>query len=524
MKICKYIGWQIIVVFLVAVSVNSGMILMRPLLMERLLNIKTTTLTMNTVLEFLVYGLILYTIFYSSTLLANFVSNHLQRRIQIVMKTKLLKSLFLRDEYMYDEKVSILTQDMENLYEHYFLKLDMLIARIFSLIVTVLFILCQDIRVGLMFISFSILRPVPHWLMNKKIQSSGAQYAEKQKNFHLKVGDYFKGVNTIFYNGAQKEQLDSILKSNEMYENARLKADCTTNLTFFFTGPIEFIGQVLPLALGLFLQTKGVNITSASLVSMYIATMSLNGPIQTMLYGISDIQRSKVVRDKIFSLLETENKEYTYSVVKNLQELCVVDLEKQQDNRVLFKDVSFTLKKTEKMLIKGSSGSGKTTLLNMIASKESVENAQVFVRDTKGNVYTDYLGNVAYLSQQPFFMNASIEDNLTLGQHISKEKMLYFLKIVGLTEEIPDILEYQLRDNGNNLSGGQKLRLELVRFLIRDKDIVLADEITAALDRKNAKKVRHILYKLPIILIEVAHHIEDDTVYKEILDLDKGNK
>ncbi|WP_240332470.1 ABC transporter ATP-binding protein [Granulicatella sp. zg-ZJ] len=292
----------------------------------------------------------------------------------------------------------------------------------------------------------------------------------------------------------------------------------------FFTGPIEFIGQVLPLALGLFLQTKGVNITSASLVSMYIATMSLNGPIQTMLYGISDIQRSKVVRDKIFSLLETENKEYTYSVVKNLQELCVVDLEKQQDNRVLFKDVSFTLKKTEKMLIKGSSGSGKTTLLNMIASKESVENAQVFVRDTNGNVYTDYLGNVAYLSQQPFFMNASIEDNLTLGQHISKEKMLYFLKIVGLTEEIPDILEYQLRDNGNNLSGGQKLRLELVRFLIRDKDIVLADEITAALDRKNAKKVRHILYKLPIILIEVAHHIEDDTVYKEILDLDKGNK
>ncbi|WP_240332469.1 ABC transporter transmembrane domain-containing protein [Granulicatella sp. zg-ZJ] len=241
MKICKYIGWQIIVVFLVAVSLNSGMILMRPLLMERLLNIKTTTLTMNTVLEFLVYGLILYTIFYSSTLLANFVSNHLQRRIQIVMKTKLLKSLFLRDEYMYDEKVSILTQDMENLYEHYFLKLDMLIARIFSLIVTVLFILCQDIRVGLMFISFSILRPVPHWLMNKKIQSSGAQYAEKQKNFHLKVGDYFKGVNTIFYNGAQKEQLDSILKSNEMYENARLKADCTTNLTFFLLARLNLL-------------------------------------------------------------------------------------------------------------------------------------------------------------------------------------------------------------------------------------------------------------------------------------------
>ena len=68
----------------------------------------------------------------------------------------------------------------------------------------------------------------------------------------------------------------------------------------FFNGPLEFLSQVLPLALGLLLQKSGIELTTASLVSMYIATMNLSGPIQRIMYSISDIQRSQTVKEKYF--------------------------------------------------------------------------------------------------------------------------------------------------------------------------------------------------------------------------------
>ena len=82
-------------------------------------------------------------------------------------------------------------------------------------------------------------------------------------------------------------------------------------------------------------------------------------------------------------------------------------------------------------------------------------------------------------------------------------------------------MDYQLINNGENISGGQRLRLELVRCLLRQKDIVLADEVTSSLDKDNAYQVRQLLLQLPIILIEVAHHIDLETVYNQVIDLGK---
>lgn len=75
-----------------------------------------------------------------------------------------------------------------------------------------------------------------------------------------------------------------------------------------------------------------------------------------------------------------------------------------------------------------------------------------------------------------------------------------------------------MEDNGKNVSGGQRVRLEIARFLLRQKDILLADEITAALDLANARKVRQLLLSLPIMIIEVAHYVDDLSVYDAVID------
>ena len=83
-----------------------------------------------------------------------------------------------------------------------------------------------------------------------------------------------------------------------MLRECSWKNEWTSNVVYFFNGPLEFLSQVLPLALGLLLQKSGIELTTASLVSMYIATMNLSGPIQRIMYSISDIQRSQTVKEK----------------------------------------------------------------------------------------------------------------------------------------------------------------------------------------------------------------------------------
>lgn len=71
----------------------------------------------------------------------------------------------------------------------------------------------------------------------------------------------------------------------------------------------------------------------------------------------------------------------------------------------------------------------------------------------------------------------------------------------------------------SNVSGGQRVRIELARFLLRQKDVLLLDEVTGALDKDNARRVRELIFSLPMTIIEVAHHVDEAICYDAIIEL-----
>lgn len=138
---------------------------------------------------------------------------------------------------------------------------------------------------------------------------------------------------------------------------------------------------------------------------------------------------------------------------------------------------------------------------------------------TGGQTTDNYHHRIGLIAQSPYLFNDSIRYNLTLGEAFSDELLLEKLEQVGLTDEFDDILNHQIVNNGENISGGQKTRLEIARSLIRQKDVLLADEVTAPLDVKNAKTIRQLLFSLPVTVIEIAHHIDDTFIYDGDIDL-----
>ena len=130
------------------------------------------------------------------------------------------------------------------------------------------------------------------------------------------------------------------------------------------------------------------------------------------------------------------------------------------DKKEILKNVSFTIEKGKKYLIKGVSGAGKTTLLNLLAMihddfEGSISVDNVDYRDISEKSFHE---KVAFIYQDVFLFEDTIKNNITLYKDISDEQVNYAVKVSGLEtllEEKTDGINERLTENGKNLSEGK---------------------------------------------------------------------
>ena len=165
------------------------------------------------------------------------------------------------------------------------------------------------------------------------------------------------------------------------------------------------------------------------------------------------------------------------------------------------KNVSFSVKKGEFILIVGSSGSGKSTLLNMIGLLDRPTNGKVFIDGLDTSTLNDNqissfrnskLGFIFQFSN--LLADLTVLENVVLPRQIQKtntnavEDAKLLLKTVGL--------EDQMNKYSNKVSGGQAQRVTICRALINKPTIVLADEPTGNLDSVSAETTVQLMKSL----------------------------
>lgn len=173
----------------------------------------------------------------------------------------------------------------------------------------------------------------------------------------------------------------------------------------------------------------------------------------------------------------------------------IQNIKKSFGDRVLFNNLCLTIKQGEFLILKGESGSGKTTLLNIIGGLETVDTGKILIdgKDISENrnqmwLYGEKIGFL--------FQNFALVENKTVKQNLDLVKKKYrsnqnpesALSEVGLSDKMDSKVF--------TLSGGEQQRVALARLMVKKCDIILADEPTGSLDRKNAEKVIELLQKL----------------------------
>ncbi|MBN3816852.1 ABC transporter ATP-binding protein [Paraburkholderia sp. Se-20369] len=194
------------------------------------------------------------------------------------------------------------------------------------------------------------------------------------------------------------------------------------------------------------------------------------------------------------------------------------------------RDVSFAIRKGERVAIVGANGSGKTTLVMVLAGIHQVDQGGIYLgTDEIGTLsQQDIASRIAVGQGQAFFLNASIKDNLlAVKPDATEAELLRALRradCLPFVEQLPQGLDTPLGQSGLQLSTGQRQRLSLARLFLLDVGLLVLDESTANLDTESEKTIiRAIRQARPEqTTIVISHSLHTVMHAQRILVLDQG--
>ena len=114
------------------------------------------------------------------------------------------------------------------------------------------------------------------------------------------------------------------------------------------------------------------------------------------------------------------------------------------------------------------------------------------------------------MSQSTFLFNDSIRNNISLFEPFSDEQIQNAINLAGLrrfVDSLPDGADSILQENGKNISGGQRQRIGIARMIVRQYEMVIADEVTANLDMETTEQVMSNLLAMPCSMVVITHNI-----------------
>ena len=513
------------ILFVLSIVANSVLNLATAMIVQRATDIQGKTSNHNIFL-FGIVSIFLYAYVSFAYFFANYMEDSIIYSATTNMKQRLLRVLVLKKtEYSNSEKISIFTNDMQLFSDRYLMQLLDIPSYLLIFFIPLIYMVSQNRLMGLLFVIGSILLPIPQSLLNRKLNDLGKKLSEKRALLLSAASDEINGRITLINN----ESVDSALVLGNKKIKESEKALFYSNIFLFVSLSLSMllqgVIQVIPFVIGLFLIVNGDGLSFSILLALYLTSQQMGQPIQQVLMSLTHVQEMKNIRKKIFDLLFIKiDPANNLSSARDLKEdktfdyLDISDLSKSFKDKIIFKNFNKKIRFGSRVLVTGESGSGKSTLLKMISQEITMDYGEISIikNGKKIGVPVRYLG---FVSQEPFIFDGTIKYNLTLGQDFKNEILKDVLKKVNL-EELD--LEYMIQNNGENLSGGQKIRLELARVLLRNKSLILVDEVTASLDRKNSEKIRNLIYSLSgVTIIEVAHHIDDESRYDDIITIGK---
>ena len=304
-----------------------------------------------------------------------------------------------------------------------------------------------------------------------------------------------------------------------------------------FLTPFSFVTQALPtLSCCLFavlLSFLGY-VQVQELISFLVLLGFLSQPVTGFTSVLMDLKKDSVGVQRLMELLSAPEETWEGSPVFLSEKEPVISFHRVSfsypHSAPVLKQISFEIKRGERVAFVGSSGGGKSTLIMLILGLYPVRDGTYLLY---GNSFSaldlkETRKCFSIVAQEPFLFPDTIAENLRYGNpDASMEEIRAAMRAVGLDDYVcglPDGYETLLEEGGTNLSGGQKQRLSIARALLRKSEIVLMDEPTSALDAESEAEIVRLADTVlqGKTILTIAHKLNTIRNYDRIYVLDRG--
>ncbi len=400
----------------------------------------------------------------------------------------------------------------------------------------------NPLTTGVVFIFFSSLGIVYFALVKNKLSKWATTSLSNRKKKIQFISESFSAIKSIkilsrenFFLDKFKQQVHSISKIQ-------------FRVTFLDSLPRNILEYTLFVSILLIffylIKNDYSNQNIIQMLSVYTLSAFRVVPLMNRLLG--HMQRFKHAYPSVEKLINENEQKIIHKkkqigkikLKKNIT-LNIKNFSFDKSKNYLLKNANINIKKNSQVGIIGESGSGKSTIIDMLCgfqknkfSKLTVDGINVFDKDD----LSSWQNSIGYVPQNIVIFNQSLRENILFGSDgkvfndVILKNLVKKVDLEKFLKKSKNGLSQILRQDGQNISGGEKQRIGIARALINNPELIILDEATSGLDYETENNILKTIRKLRKTSVIVSHRLNAlkncDTIYmvknKEITLLKKN--
>lgn len=388
-----------------------------------------------------------------------------------------------------------------------------LVPRLWEILIKVIFVsvalFLLDARIAILTLSLLTTPLYLPKLIEKPLQNAQSAQVHTVESALSHIQDWLRGFEIIKNFSVEKTILQKFDAANDHAMDAMFHNMAWQAVSQLLTSLMSYLSYFVILAC-----STGLVLTGEFSAGDFFVAIGMMDQLSYPIIMLADILRAFVaIRPTCRSVEQfltvdqkTADIRTLHAVQHNIQ-YHAVSFAYPGSSRPILQNVTFTVQKGCRYLLKGPSGCGKTTAVNLLLRYYDADSGEILVDDIPLSRFDSTYDCMTVVRQDAVLFRDSLRNNLTLYQNIPDEKLFQVLHAVELDKFANrNALASLVAENGTNFSGGEKKRICLARALLRNADVLILDEPLANLDDATASKIEDLLLSIEGKIVLVVSH------------------
>ncbi len=352
-----------------------------------------------------------------------------------------------------------------------------------------------------------VLVPISFFIITKVTKFSQDYYLkqlEYRGRLNGQIEESFTGHEIIRSFNQENDSMRIFEEENENWYDHEWKSKFFSSLSAPLVHFISNLQYIVISVLGAVLVLQNA-ISVGDILAFIQYSKNFTTPIEQITRIMNMIQTAMAASERIFDFLKIDVEENpSKKQIKEINKEISFENVKfgYTEDEIIIKDLSFKVKKGEKIAIVGETGAGKTTIVKLLMRFYDVNSGEIKIDGVNINEYDKHSlrSLVGMVLQDSWLFNDTIFNNIRYGKLDATEE-----EIINASKEAhadyfimqnPDGYEMMLNEDADNISHGQKQLLTIARTILSKKQILILDEATSSVDTRTEMIIQKAMDKL----------------------------